>query len=301
MDLRRAVHHVLVKAVGSVDGIKVLLLDAETTAIVSTAITQSFLLNQDVFLTDRVDNRKRDRMIHIKCIAFLRPSQESIGALVEELRNPRYGEYHLFFVSSLTKNAIERLAEADVKELVKVVEEYYSDFCAIGPELYSLNLTTSRLYGTTVGVWDPIALQRSLEALTSLLLALKKKPFIRYERMSPMAKRLGQEIKSKIEEETSLFDFRPSAVQPCLILLDRRNDPVTPLLTQWTYQAMVHELIGIRNGRVSLTHVPNISPELEVSRRDGLEYVFSLLPRKSFCRQTKILFTPPTSMPISVI
>jgi hypothetical protein len=34
--------------------------------------------------------------------------------------------------------------------------------------------------------------------------------------------------------------------------LDRRNDPVTPLLSQWTYQAMVHELCGITNGRVKL-------------------------------------------------
>ena len=34
--------------------------------------------------------------------------------------------------------------------------------------------------------------------------------------------------------------------------MDRRNDPVTPLLGQWTYQAMVHELIGVENGRVWL-------------------------------------------------
>lgn len=33
---------------------------------------------------------------------------------------------------------------------------------------------------------------------------------------------------------------------------DRRNDPLTPLLSQWTYQAMVHELIGITNGRVRI-------------------------------------------------
>lgn len=35
-------------------------------------------------------------------------------------------------------------------------------------------------------------------------------------------------------------------------MIDRRNDPVTPLLSQWTYQAMVHELVGIQNGRVKI-------------------------------------------------
>ncbi|OMP11403.1 Sec1-like protein [Corchorus olitorius] len=34
--------------------------------------------------------------------------------------------------------------------------------------------------------------------------------------------------------------------------VDRRDDPVTPLLNQWTYQAMVHELIGIQDNKVDL-------------------------------------------------
>lgn len=62
-----------------------------------------------------------------------------------------------------------------------------------------------------------------------------------------------------------MFDFRLTVVPPLLIILDRRNDPVTPLLTQWTYQAMAHELLGIQNGRVNLGMVPNIPPELSVS------------------------------------
>lgn len=37
-----------------------------------------------------------------------------------------------------------------------------------------------------------------------------------------------------------------------VLLLDRRDDPVTPLLTQWTYQAMVHELVGIADKTIKL-------------------------------------------------
>lgn len=48
------------------------------------------------------------------------------------------------------------------------------------------------------------------------------------------------------------------------MILDRRNDPVTPLLAQWTYQAMVHELIGIHHGRVDMSNVPDIRNELKV-------------------------------------
>ena len=40
-----------------------------------------------------------------------------------------------------------------------------------------------------------------------------------------------------------------------LLVVDRLDDPVTPLLSQWTYQAMVHELLGIDNNRVDLRAV----------------------------------------------
>ena len=83
-----------------------------------------------------------------------------------------------------------------------------------------------------------------------------------------MAKKLATEVRYLITQEDQLFDFRKPDTPPILLILDRREDPVTPLLTQWTYQAMVHELLGIRNGRVDLSGVPDIRPEMKV-RRSG--------------------------------
>src|SRR6267378_2053868 len=68
----------------------------------------------------------------------------------------------------------------------------------------------------------------------------------------------------RMQLEASLFDFHLTQVAPLLLILDRRNDPVTPLLSQRTYQAMVHELIGIHNGRVKLSLVPDVRLELAV-------------------------------------
>ncbi|KAF8743913.1 hypothetical protein AX14_013970 [Amanita brunnescens Koide BX004] len=107
-----------------------------------------------------------------------------------------------------------------------------------------------------------MALEASVQGLIAVLLSLRKKPIIRYERMSVMAKKLGAQVHHQIQSESSLFDFRLTQVPPLLLILDRRNDPVTPLLSQWTYQAMVHELLGIQNGRVDMSLVPDIVPEL---------------------------------------
>jgi len=34
-------------------------------------------------------------MAHLKCVCFLHPSPESLEALADELREPKYGEYYL--------------------------------------------------------------------------------------------------------------------------------------------------------------------------------------------------------------
>ncbi|GLB38409.1 putative STXBP unc-18 SEC1 family protein [Lyophyllum shimeji] len=278
MDVVKAVETYVTKLISTPNAMKVLLLDSHTTPIVSLAATQSTLLSHQVYLTDRIDNKKRDRMPHMKCVCFLQNNEDSLAALEAELSEPKYGEYYLYFSNILSKTAIERLAEVDEYEVVKEVQEYFADYAPLLPCLFSLNhIPTSAkpLYGSTPNSWDSKALELSVQGITAVLLSLKKKPVIRYERMSGMAKKLAVEVQHRIRTESSLFDFRLTQVPPLLLILDRRNDPVTPLLSQWTYQAMVHELIGIQNGRVSLSSVPDISPELsEVLLTTGTDPFF---------------------------
>ncbi|KAG6857135.1 hypothetical protein H0H87_008705 [Tephrocybe sp. NHM501043] len=244
MDVVKAVETYVTKLIATPSAMKVLLLDSHTVLVY---------------------NKKRDRMPHMKCVCFLQNNEDSLAALEAELSEPKYGEYYLYFSNILSKTAIERLAEVDEYEVVKEVQEYFADYAPLLPSLFSLNHTPTSskpLYGSTPNTWDTKALEQAVQGLTAVLLSLKKKPIIRYERMSGMAKKLAVEVQHRIRAESSLFDFRLTQVAPLLLILDRRNDPVTPLLSQWTYQAMVHELLGIQNGRVDMKTVPDIRPEL---------------------------------------
>lgn len=148
---------------------------------------------------------------------------------------------------------------------MRAVQEYFADFLVINPDLMSLNLSfpNHRIWSTSPDSWNQDSLQRSTEAVMALLLALKKKPLIRYQKNSLLVKKLATEVRYHMTQEDQLFDFRKTDTPPILLIVDRRDDPVTPLLTQWTYQAMVHELLGINNGKVDLRDVPEIRPELK--------------------------------------
>jgi hypothetical protein len=149
---------------------------------------------------------------------------------------------------------------------VRAIQEYFADFLVINPDLMSLNLgfPVHRIWSTSSDSWNQDALQRSTEGVMAVLLALKKKPLIRYQKNSLLAKKLATEVRYHMTQEDQLFDFRKVDTPPILLIVDRRDDPVTPLLTQWTYQAMVHELLGISNGKVDLRDVPDIRPEMKV-------------------------------------
>ncbi|KAH7308236.1 Sec1-like protein [Stachybotrys elegans] len=244
---------------------KILLLDKDTVPRVSTSVTQSSLLNHEIYLIDRLDNAAREKMRHLRCLCLVRPSPETIQLLIDELRDPKYGEYFLYFTNVVKKSSLERLAEADDHEVVKAVQEQFADYIVINPDLFSLGLTLPqhRIWASSPDTWNPDSLQRCAEGLIAVLLSLKKKPLIRYERNSPLTKKLASEVRYLMTQEEQLFDFRKVDTPPILLILDRREDPVTPLLTQWTYQAMVHHLIGIQNGRVDLSDVPDIRPELK--------------------------------------
>lgn len=103
MDAFQAVSGYVTKMVSTGDGatganaakMKILLLDNDTVSVVSSATTQSALLNHQVYLTDRLDNHNREKMRHLRCLCFVRPSSDSIQFLIDEFRDPKYGEYHI--------------------------------------------------------------------------------------------------------------------------------------------------------------------------------------------------------------
>ncbi|KAL6504490.1 vacuolar protein sorting-associated protein 45 [Orobanche gracilis] len=244
-----------------ISGMKVLILDSHTVSIVSVVYSQSDLLQKEVFLVELVDSISmwKEPMSHLKAVYFLRPTPENIQLMRRQLSAPRFGEYHLFFSNMLKDTQLHNLADSDDHETVQQVQEHYADFVAVDPYHFTFNITSNHMY-LLPAVVDPSGLQhfceRVVDGISAIFLALKRRPVIRYSRTSDISKRIAQEAsKLMYQQESGLFDFRRSEVSPLLLIVDRRDDPVTPLLNQWTYQAMVHELIGIQDNKVDLRNI----------------------------------------------
>jgi len=166
------------------------------------------------------------------------------------------------------------LAEADEYDLVRQVQEFYCDYYAYSSFLFSANISFSKSIYQPPTYWlqkEKNIFERNLQTVISSFLALKTAPIIRYSKSSDLAKGLANAIHKRMADDAELFYFEKEKKEPPLLLIvDRRDDPVTPLLMQWTYQAMVHELLEIKNNRVDLRKAKSKAdmPEVTLSSYD---------------------------------
>ena len=66
MDLSYVVRYYIEKMLKEVTGMKAMLLDSETTRIVSTVYSQSEILEQEVYLVEKLDSDPGEQLLHLK-------------------------------------------------------------------------------------------------------------------------------------------------------------------------------------------------------------------------------------------
>lgn len=84
--------------------------------------------------------------------------------------------------------------------------------------------------------WNQHHLQRCAQGILALLLSVKRRAVVRYEAASEPCARLAERVRDLLRREAVLIDnnipFNGDIPTPQLLIIDRRDDPVTPLLSQ---------------------------------------------------------------------
>lgn len=120
---------------------------------------------------------------------------------------------------------------------------------------------------STWTTYEEAIFSRMIEGIYSASLQLGEIPVIRYLANSSLCRNIAFAVERKLldshlidlvsgELVSSRLEISEDKRNENIILLifDRREDPVTPLLTQWTYHAMIHELLEIKQNIISLSN-----------------------------------------------
>ena len=191
------------------------------------------------------------------------------------MRSPRYGEYHIFFTQTCPGDYLEALARADADgaKVVRRVAEFYCTYLPVTPSVFSLDIeTVSGMVSALASGRDSQHIHMIGKRLAGLLASLRLDCEIRYDTGSAVAKQVARATAesffdmykalsdesggSTVSGGSSRQSWNPGRdTPPILLVLDRRDDPVTPLLSQWTYLGMLEEVLSLKDGILDLREI----------------------------------------------
>lgn len=267
---------------GSAQTWKVLIFDKFCQDVVAPLLKIGGLRNHGVTLHLGL-NSERLPVADVPAVYFVEPTTQNIAKICEDLNKGLYESCYINFASAVPRSLLADLAqgamEAKAAQRVSGVFDRYVSFVSLAPGLFSLNLPAA--YET---IHSPLAddqiqqyIERIVDGLLSVLITLRALPVIRCP-PGYAAEMVGRRLEERIREllnkggaaAAELFSSAAvgasrgassgAAQRPVLCILDRDVDLVTMLHHTWTYQAMVHDVLGMKLNKLNVPVASNEDP-----------------------------------------
>lgn len=250
----------MIRSVQSTSRWKIVVVDAGSLKIINTSCKMTDILEENVTLIEDI-SRKRTSYSQKDAIYFLSATAESVASLIGDFSGtkPMYATAHVFFTSALADALFEKIKRATgLTPFIKTLRELNIDFIATEAQIFTVD--APRSFFTLFNPATPAAQNADItlmaRRLLSLFSSLGEMPFIRYhdpagEKRSLSAK-LANILQTELEEMKKLdpeFPPKSSFKRPILIIVDRSYDLMAPLLHEFTYQAMMNDLLTLEGGR----------------------------------------------------
>ncbi|SCU81777.1 LADA_0C01002g1_1 [Lachancea dasiensis] len=252
---------------------KVLVLDAKSTAIVSSILRVNDLLKSGVTVHSLIQ-QKRSPLPDVPVVYFVQPTQENINAIVQDLKDDKYAEFYINFTSVLNRELLEDLARqvsmTGKVDRIKQVYDQYAEFVVTEPELFSLEqpavfrqLNSPESSENSINeLCDSIA-----DGLYDAVMTVNSIPIIRAPK-GGSAELVAQKLESKLRDYVintrSNNDGSPASIDRfVLIILDRNIDLASMFSHSWIYQNLVFDVFKLARNTITIPSKTKEGEEIE--------------------------------------
>lgn len=153
---------------------------------------------------------------------------------------------------------------------VKTLKEIHLDFLTTESTVWHMDQgnAVERLYGATPDNSYPAMLGRKL---ANFCISLNEHPCIRYQGSSPFSRDIATHLHQTLtnyKRANPAFwcygdDRHTERERATILILDRSFDPLSPLMHEYTYQAMCNDLLDVEDGVITVKVTKNTGEESE--------------------------------------
>ncbi|ORY16736.1 Sec1-like protein [Clohesyomyces aquaticus] len=268
---------------------KVLVVDEKSRKLIDTVVKEDDILNENVTNIERIDER-RPMNKDMDAIYFLTPEPYVVDCLMADFERRRYRGAFLIWTSLPLAPLRERLDRSKMaQDQIRNFKVLHLEYTPRESHLITFKDPWSFpvLYHPGCNNLVRQHMEDIAEKLIGVCIALGEYPTIRYYRprnptheASVLCSHLARFVQEKLDMYAQFNpDFPPQSNRPrgALYITDRSMDLAAPLLHEFTYQAMAHDLLKIQDGdKVTYRTVVNDDQpdaeekDMEISEKDKI-------------------------------
>jgi syntaxin-binding protein 1 len=234
--------------------------------VISSAVGMYDIMERKVTLVEALE-KKRAPFPDMAAIYLLEPSMTSVRTLISDFSSkPLYGKaVFLFFLGRLSDQLLNEIkACSQLVRRVKSLLEINIDFLAREERAFTFELPSDTFASIYLRQGHTPVEVEIAQKLVTVCGTMNEYPHIRYKNDSAVCTSLASVFKLKMDEFVAQnpnwwYHGGPNKTQTAamkergtLLLLDRAEDILSPLMHDFTYQSMVHDLIPMDGDRVTV-------------------------------------------------
>ncbi|KAK1408861.1 hypothetical protein QVD17_40970 [Tagetes erecta] len=254
---------------------KVLIMDKVTMKVMSASCKMADITDQGVSLVEQILKR-REPMPNMDAIYYIQPTYENLIMFMSDMsgREPLYKKAFVYFSSPIPKDFISRIkSDSSVVPRIGALREMNLEYYPIDNQAFVTDheMALGELYGDDAEKFPDydLCLNTMATRIATVFASLKEHPTIRYPvKGTPestettwrdlVPKKLASAISDYINTYKTTIPKFPQTETCELLILDRSVDLVAPVIHEWTYDAMCHDLVDL-DGNKYIMEVPSKS------------------------------------------
>ncbi|KAG8556131.1 hypothetical protein GDO81_017927 [Engystomops pustulosus] len=232
---------------------KILLLDQFTTKLLTSCCKMTDLLQEGITVVEDI-YKERQPVADLKAIYFISPIEKSVDHVVKDFESKsscKYKAAYIYFSDACPDSLFNKLKACQPKT-IKRCKEINISFYPKESQVFLLNVPNAfhMLYSPDKSVDKEAAMQSIAQQIVTLCATLDENPGVRYKR-EPLDN--AEDLASLVEEKLVQY-YKTDEKNQCkeksqsqLLILDRGFDPLSTVLHELTFQAMVYDVLPIED------------------------------------------------------
>ncbi|KAK5121712.1 hypothetical protein LTR85_004587 [Meristemomyces frigidus] len=268
---------------------KVLVLDPDSQRLIDNVLEQDTILNENITNIEQITDRRPTNR-DVDAIYLLTPQPHIVDCVMADFEKRKYRRAHLVWTSLLHPALRDRIDNS------QTAREQIALFKVLNAEFFprESHLVTFRDPWSFPVLFHPGCnhlvrqhMEDIAQKIVGVCVALGEYPTIRYYKpRTPTheASILCSHLARFVQDELDLYakfheDFPPPTTRPrgTLFIVDRSMDLFAPFLHEFTYQAMAHDLLPIKEGdKITYRTIVNEGQpdqedkEIEITEKDKI-------------------------------